>query len=254
MENNTKPEQDEQLPKRFRFLRLLLKDSFLFTFYFIIFGLIASVIILFAMLLGRTAEEAILNDVVARVEMIERKNHQQAREASAAIFYQKVNYHDCESVVSLKILHIMDTANPTLTGEEKAIYLESIVVSARKYDVNPVLVGALIARESHFDSDAVSKAGAKGPMQVIPKWHPEKLKQRGIDADGLHDIKHNIDIGTQIIREYTDHHNGDYILGLLKYVGRDGYHWSYINDIINIMNKAHAMAEEKNLTQICGKF
>ena len=44
-------------------------------------------------------------------------------------------------------------------------------------------------------------AGAKGLMQIIPKYHPEKFQEYG-GAKAVFDPQTNILVGSQIIKEY----------------------------------------------------
>ncbi|MDN3651997.1 lytic transglycosylase domain-containing protein [Thalassotalea ponticola] len=48
-------------------------------------------------------------------------------------------------------------------------YAQQVKREAQKYHVNEALVRAIIHAESHFKADAVSKAGAVGLMQLMPK-------------------------------------------------------------------------------------
>ncbi len=51
---------------------------------------------------------------------------------------------------------------------EAAEITNSIMIHSQKYNVNPKLVAALIARESRFNPRAVSSAGARGLGQLMP--------------------------------------------------------------------------------------
>ncbi len=70
-----------------------------------------------------------------------------------------------------------------------------------EYSVDPLLVLAVIAVESRYNPVAESTVGAKGLMQVIPKYHLEKLMDHG-GEQSLLDPYVNIMVGTQILREY----------------------------------------------------
>jgi soluble lytic murein transglycosylase-like protein len=67
--------------------------------------------------------------------------------------------------------------------------------------VDPLLILAVVAIESRYNPVAESNMGAKGLMQVIPKFHPEKLVEHGGES-ALLDPHVNIQVGAQILREY----------------------------------------------------
>jgi soluble lytic murein transglycosylase-like protein len=73
--------------------------------------------------------------------------------------------------------------------------------AAAEQGVDPLLVLAVIAIESRYNPVAESTVGAKGLMQVIPKYHLEKLIDHG-GEQALLDPYVNIRVGTQILREY----------------------------------------------------
>ena len=67
--------------------------------------------------------------------------------------------------------------------------------------VDPLLILAVMAVESRYNPVAESSMGAKGLMQVIPKFHADKLVEHGGEG-ALLDPQVNIQIGAQILREY----------------------------------------------------
>jgi len=67
--------------------------------------------------------------------------------------------------------------------------------------VDPLLILAVMAVESRYNPVAESNMGAKGLMQVIPKFHGEKLLEHGGET-ALLDPQVNIQVGAQILREY----------------------------------------------------
>ena len=70
-----------------------------------------------------------------------------------------------------------------------------------EWKVDPLLILAVMAVESRYNPVAESNMGAKGLMQVIPKFHLEKLMEHGGEA-ALLDPQVNIQVGAQILREY----------------------------------------------------
>jgi soluble lytic murein transglycosylase-like protein len=73
--------------------------------------------------------------------------------------------------------------------------------------VDPLLILAVICIESRFNPVAESTFGAKGLMQIIPKFHKEKLAEHGGD-EALLDPEVNILVGAQVLREYIHRFGG----------------------------------------------
>jgi soluble lytic murein transglycosylase-like protein len=70
-----------------------------------------------------------------------------------------------------------------------------------EWKVDPLLILAVMAVESRYNPVAESTMGAKGLMQVMPKFHGEKLLEHGGET-ALLDPHVNIQVGAQILREY----------------------------------------------------
>jgi soluble lytic murein transglycosylase-like protein len=79
--------------------------------------------------------------------------------------------------------------------------------SGGEFKVDPLLILAVMAIESRYNPVAESPLGAKGLMQVIPRFHAEKLAEHGGDA-ALLDPQINIQVGAQILREYVRRFGG----------------------------------------------
>jgi len=77
-------------------------------------------------------------------------------------------------------------------------YWESVSDHARRYGLDPYFIAAIIRQESHFQADALSAAGARGVMQVLPstgEWAARTLRQSAFDRTSLYDADRNIGLG-----------------------------------------------------------
>jgi len=80
-------------------------------------------------------------------------------------------------------------------------YVDAAYRAGEQYSVDPLLILAVVAVESRYNPVAESGVGAKGLMQVIPKYHLDKLTDHG-GEHALLEPEVNIQVGTQILREY----------------------------------------------------
>lgn len=87
--------------------------------------------------------------------------------------------------------------------------------------IPPELVLSVIQVESNFDRFAISSAGARGLMQVMPFWLDE-LQRPG---DDLFDIRTNIRFGCIILRHYMERERGNHARALARYNGSGGQLW-----------------------------
>ncbi len=89
--------------------------------------------------------------------------------------------------------------------------------AAEQHRLDALLILAVMAIESRYNPVAESVMGAKGLMQVIPKYHQEKLYEHGGDQSLL-EPEVNILVGAQILREYQRRF-GDVETALQMYAG-----------------------------------
>ncbi|ASL46757.1 Membrane-bound lytic murein transglycosylase C [Burkholderia sp. AD24] len=91
----------------------------------------------------------------------------------------------------------------------------AVLTEAARHAISPVLLLAVMSVESSFDRHAVSVAGARGLMQVLPAAHPQLIA----GTTDLSDPAINVRIGTTILRDYLDASGGDLDAALLRYSG-----------------------------------
>lgn len=89
--------------------------------------------------------------------------------------------------------------------------------AGEEFRVDPLLILAVMAIESRYNPVAESVVGARGLMQIIAKYHPEKVDPHGGDQ-ALLEPAVNIRVGAQILREYQRRF-GDTETALQMYAG-----------------------------------
>jgi hypothetical protein len=80
-------------------------------------------------------------------------------------------------------------------------FVATAYTAGGEWKVDPLLILAVMAVESRYNPVAESNMGAKGLMQVIPKFHADKISEHGGES-ALLDPHTNIQVGAQILREY----------------------------------------------------
>jgi soluble lytic murein transglycosylase len=89
----------------------------------------------------------------------------------------------------------------------------------RESPVEKPLVFAITRQESAFDPRAVSSAGARGLMQLMPATARIEASKVGIgyDASRLNDPSYNVTLGSAHLGRLVDNYNGSYILAIAAY-------------------------------------
>jgi soluble lytic murein transglycosylase-like protein len=98
-------------------------------------------------------------------------------------------------------------------------FLETVWYESKRAGLEPSLVLGLVQVESAFRKYAVSVAGARGYMQVMPFW--AELIGDG-QASHLFHMQTNLRFGCVILRHYLDLEKGDLFLALGRYNGSRG--------------------------------
>ncbi len=102
--------------------------------------------------------------------------------------------------------------------ESRLEFLRAVHYEATRAGLDPQLVLGLIQVESGFKKYAVSSAGARGFMQVMPFW----VKLIGRPDDNLFHLRTNLRFGCTILRHYLDIEQGNLFRALGRYNGSLG--------------------------------
>jgi soluble lytic murein transglycosylase len=92
--------------------------------------------------------------------------------------------------------------------------------AARRYDLEPPLVAAVVYAESRFDEHARSSQGAVGLMQVLPETAEQIADESGgvtFTADDLDDPRVNVRYGCYYLRHALDAFDGDVRAAVASY-------------------------------------
>lgn len=100
----------------------------------------------------------------------------------------------------------------------------------KERSIDPLLIVAVIGIESSFNPFAESTMGAQGLMQVIPRFHQDKVPD-GAGDKALLDPVINIKVGTHVLEEAI-RRRGGLIPGLQHYAGSSDPTGAYANKVL----------------------
>jgi len=94
---------------------------------------------------------------------------------------------------------------------------EAIQAVATERRLDPMLLVAVISIESRFNPYAESVVGAQGLMQIMPRWHQDKVPE-GAGPMAFYDPLINVQAGAQILQQ-SIRSQGGLVAGLQQYAG-----------------------------------
>lgn len=125
----------------------------------------------------------------------------------------------------------------------------------------PALVHAIIRQESAFDQEAISRAGARGLMQLMPATAKSTARSVGLDynlGSLLSNPSYNVTLGRAYLRSVVERFDGHYVLAIAAYnagparvvqwIARNGHPASPDVDVIDWIEKI-PFAETRNYVQ-----
>jgi soluble lytic murein transglycosylase-like protein len=107
----------------------------------------------------------------------------------------------------------------TADWETRKEFLQTVWYESKRAGLDVSLVLGLVQVESNFRKFAVSSAGARGYMQVMPFW--TRVLGDG-DAGKLFHMQTNLRFGCVILRHYLDREGGNLFMALGRYNGSRG--------------------------------
>ena len=116
-------------------------------------------------------------------------------------------------------------------------------VTGKEIGVDPNLILAVMAVESRFNPFAESVMGAKGLMQVIPKYHMDKFDEHG-GSDAVLNPVANIKVGAMILKDYMRRF-GSVESALRVYSGATGDDFGYPNKVLAERDRLRAAGSGK---------
>jgi len=118
-------------------------------------------------------------------------------------------------------------------------FLMLVRYEAMRAGLDPHLVLSVIDVESKFRKYAVSRAGARGLMQVMPFW----VKEIGEPGSNLFHERTNLRFGCTILRHYLDRERGNLANALGRYNGSLGQA-DYPNRVFKALRDRWALGAE----------
>ncbi len=116
-----------------------------------------------------------------------------------------------------------------VSADATQVLVGAAYVTGKETGLDPHLILAVMAIESRLNPFAESVMGAKGLMQVIPKYHMDKFEELGGSDAALNPVA-NIKVGAMILKEYIRRF-GSVESALRVYSGATGDDFGYPNKV-----------------------
>jgi len=118
-------------------------------------------------------------------------------------------------------------------------YIRLAYSAGQKTRIDPLLIVAVMAVESTFNPIAESVMGAKGLMQIIPKYHQDKLTGPQGRKLNVLDPETNILAGAKVLREYATRTGEDLVAALRLYGGFGPNASPYPEKVLSVRKRLH---------------
>lgn len=130
-----------------------------------------------------------------------------------------------------------------ISDKQAQIIVRNVYAQALSKNINPHMVLSMIKNESGFRDNVRSREGAIGLMQIIPRWHRDKLQGRSPINSVV-----SIEVGTTILSECLDKFKNNHLKSLNCYSGGGGL--KYFTKIKTFQNDLKIFVKNINPTNI----
>lgn len=112
---------------------------------------------------------------------------------------------------------VTENSNTKLSDSTALSIVRHTYTNAISNNIKPEVILAMIKTESGFIAKAKSSYGAKGLLQVVPRWHKDKLKGRDPFSPSV-----SIEVGTTVLKDCLVKHNSNFKKSMRCYSGGAG--------------------------------
>lgn len=123
-------------------------------------------------------------------------------------------------IIGIALIKIFDIPTRIYKRIYKTEYSEHVYKYAEQYNVDPLMVFAIIKAESNFNPNVVSNSGAVGLMQLMDSTAEELCNKMDIfyvKKVSLYNPELNIQLGTKYFSDLMKEYDGNYLLALTAY-------------------------------------
>ena len=186
--------------------------------------LISSILVVNSVLINEEVEETIFysSSHIQAMEVLEAQEHFETTTTTEVIFEEETK---------------------PLTNEERICSMVDDICKEMEFD-KPELIKSMIYCESSFNKNRISHAGARGLMQITPRWFGELMKEYNV-TDLCEDEEGNIRIGIFWINRLINKYDGDIHKALVAYNCGESYVYK---------NKSTSSSYSRKVIRIAGEY
>jgi soluble lytic murein transglycosylase len=173
------------------------------------------------------ALESLGRDDLASMELVLAARYRRSPEVDLAMAQELADRGHVVEAQSVAEAYLEEHARAALEFWQLSYprpYSVSVEAAGAEFDVDPLLIWAIMRQESRYDPEALSYVGARGLMQVMPStqvWIAEQMAEDIPPGDAF-SPETSIRMGAWFLRFVLDYFNGDLVLAIAAYNGGAG--------------------------------